>query len=177
MSVESGAPKVESVSRYVAKVPVHGVIGELLQWKLYWELWCRSPAPVKNPNPKRMLPKIQQHQAAESYKAPQYDSIPPLLRPYAPNQPINSRNLTRRSYNPPINTCQGFPLHAEALIDRISLIDNTVDDAMAVVYSSALLQHIFRLSFRRIGRAVGIDVRADVGKQVLAVAGFGYRRA
>jgi hypothetical protein len=48
---------------------------------------------------------------------------------------------------------------------------------MAVVYSSALLQHIFRLSFRRVGRAVGIDVRADVGKQVLAVAGFGYRRA
>lgn len=38
MSVESGAPKVESVSRYVAKVPAHGVIGELPQWKICWEL-------------------------------------------------------------------------------------------------------------------------------------------
>jgi len=31
-------PKVESVFRYVAKVPAHGVIGELLQWKICWEL-------------------------------------------------------------------------------------------------------------------------------------------
>lgn len=44
---------------------------------------------------------------------------------------------------------------------------------MTVVNPPALLQHVLGLFVGRVRGAVGIDVGAHVGEQVLAVAGFG----
>lgn len=44
---------------------------------------------------------------------------------------------------------------------------------MAVVYSSPLLEHVFRLCGARVGRPVRIDVGADVREKVCAVTGVG----
>jgi hypothetical protein len=125
----------------------------------------RCVGPVQKPiflnrpvNATHVLPKVQQHQAAECYKTCQYNPIPSLLRPYAPNQAVYSRDLTRCSYDPPVYTGQGLPLNPKILIDRICLIYDTVNDAVAVIYPPALLQHVLRLCFGRVGGAVGVDV-------------------
>jgi hypothetical protein len=118
-------------------------------------------------------PEEEQYQHTQRNKTRQNNAIPPPLRPNPIDQPINPRHLTRRPNNPTINTRQRLPLHAKRLVHGIGLAEHTIHHVVAVVDAAALLQHVLGLGFSGVGAAVGVDVGAHVGEEVLAVAGLG----
>ena len=121
----------------------------------------------------RALREVQEEQAAKCHETPQNDTVPPLLRSDPAYQSIDPWHLTRDTDDTPVDTRQRLPLHAKALVDGICLGQDTVDDAVAVVQSSSLGQHVLCLGVGGVGGAVRVDVRTDVGEEMLAVASFG----
>ena len=118
--------------------------------------------------------KPQKQQKTKRDKTPQYNAIPPLLRPNPPNQTIKPGNLTRRPHDPPIDTRQRLPLRAETLIDRIRLTQHPIRNTMAPVDPIPLLEHVVRLGVGGVRIPVGGDVGADGGEEIGALAGIVY---
>jgi len=117
-----------------------------------------------------LLSEVKQHQEAEPNETSQNNRIPPLLGPDLPDQIVHSRYLASRTENAAIDTCQSFTLDPEVLVDSIGLAEHTIYHVVTVVYTRALLEHILCLGGARVGSAVGINVRADIGEQIGAVA-------
>ena len=115
------------------------------------------------------LSEIKQHQETEPDEDAEYDTVPPLLRPYPPNQGIDPRYLAGSTRDPPIDTRKSLPLHPKALVNRIRLTENTVRHAVTAVYPSPFVKHIFRFCGGWIGRSVGIDIGSDIRKKVCAI--------
>ena len=105
--------------------------------------------------------KPKQQQKTQRNKTPQYNPVPPLLRPNPPNQTIKPRYLTSRPNNPPINARQRLPLRPKTLIDRIRLTQHPVRNAMAPVDPIPLVKHVVCLGVFGVRVAVSGNVGAD----------------
>ena len=115
------------------------------------------------------LPKPEQQQTTQCNEASQNNPIPPLLRPNPLHQPIDTRNLRRRTRNPPLYAHQTFPLYAKILVYRIRLAEHRVRHIVAIIYTPSLIQHVVCLG--SLARAVGTDVCAHIGEEICAIAG------
>jgi hypothetical protein len=120
-----------------------------------------------------MSSEIEEHEQTKRNERPQHNSIPPLLRPNPPNQPIDPRNLAHHPNDPPIDARQHLPLHPKTLIDRVRLTQHAIRHIMAVIDASPLVEHVFCFGCGGIAGAVGVDVGADGGEEVRAGAGVG----
>ena len=117
-----------------------------------------------------LLHEVQQHQEAEPNETSQDNRIPPLLGSDLPHQIVHSGHLAGRADNPAVDACQSFTLDPEVLVDGIGLAEYAVHHVMTVVDPPALLEHVVCLSCAGIRCAVGINIGADIGEKVGAVA-------
>lgn len=117
---------------------------------------------------------VEQHEKAKGNKTAQDDAIPPPLGTDPRNQPVDSRDLSRRGCDAPIDTGQRLSLNAKVLIDGVCLRQYPVDHAVTLIQAGSFLEHIFCFRFSGIRASKGINVGADVGKEMLTIALFGY---
>lgn len=122
------------------------------------------------------LPEPQYHQDTERNKPRQNKPIPPLLTSNPPHQHINPRNLTRRPYNPPINTSQRFPLRAKLIINSIRLRQYRIRHPMRPLYPLPFTQHILRLRLRRVRATVRLDIIVHIRQQIRLIPRRAYLR-
>ena len=132
-----------------------------------------KPHAAQEGSPTLISHKPQQQQKANCNETPQYNPIPPLLRPNPPNQTIQPGNLTRRPDDPPVDARQRLPLRPETLINRIRLAQHPVRDTVTPIDPVPLVEHVVRFRVGRVRVPVGGDVGADGGEEVGALAGGG----
>lgn len=72
----------------------------------------------------------------------------------------------------PVDAGQGLALQVETVVNGVRLAENTVSHAVAVVNAVALLEHVVGLGGLGVVLAVFINVGADVGQEIGAVAGL-----
>lgn len=119
------------------------------------------------------LPEVHQHQKAESNETAQDDSISPLLGPNLSDQVVHTGYLAGSTDDAPIDAGKSFTLNSKVLVDGICLAEYAVNHVVAVLYSPSLLQHIVGLGRAGDRCVVSVDIGADIGKQIGAVARLG----
>lgn len=105
-----------------------------------------------------ILPEEQQHQKAEPNKAPEDNSIPPLLVSNLADEIVHAGNTASSPDNAPINVGDCLALDTEILIDGIRLAQHAVYHAVAVLDSAPLFEHVLGLGSGGVGCAIGADV-------------------
>jgi len=137
----------------------------------------RTPPKTRhNSTPYPTLPQIQKPQKAHPNKTPQHNPVPAPLRPNPAHNPINPRHAPHHPLHPPPHPIQLLPLHPKVLVHGVSLAQHAVGHGVRVVEAGALVEHVVRFGFGRVGGVVGGDVGADRGEEVGAGAGEGDLR-
>jgi hypothetical protein len=72
--------------------------------------------------------------------------------------------------NPPVDARQGFTLQMKVVINCVRLAENTIRHIVAVVDTIALFQHVIGLGSFGVVLTVFIDIGADIGQKVCAIA-------
>lgn len=114
---------------------------------------------------------------AKRDKAAHNNTVSSLLCRYPANQCVDTGHLARSQCNPALNVGQRLALQSKAIVDRIRLAQDAIRHGMAVVNAVALLEHVFCLGSLGVVGAVLVNVGADIGQKVGAIACLLQRRA
>ena len=115
-------------------------------------------------------PEIQHQQETNCDKSSQNNSISPPLRPYPTYKAVDTRYLCCRRGDPPIDVSKSFSLQSKIFVDRVGLIDNSIDYIVTSIQPCPLLQHVVGFGFGRVVRAIRVDIRSNIGEEMLSVS-------
>lgn len=104
------------------------------------------------------LPEVKNHQKTKPNETAQDNRIPPLLGPDFAHQVVHTRYLTGSANNTTVNAREGLTLHAEVLINGISLAQHAVNHIVTVVNAATLLEHVLLFSCTWVRCAIGVNV-------------------
>lgn len=127
--------------------------------------------------PSRALEYKPKEDEAKRNKTAHDDAVPPLLGRYPANQGIDAGHLAGGARDPALNIGERLALDAEAVVDGVRLAQDAVRHGVAVVDAVALVEHVLGLGGLGVVGAVLVNVGADIGQEVGAVACLAERRA
>lgn len=139
-------------------------------------LSSNSNGPLFHPHPGPPLQEEVEHQEAYRYETSHDNAVPLFSRRYSPNERVNPGHLARGKCDPTVDIIQCLPLQSEAFLNRVCLREHRVGHAVAIVDMPTLVQHVLGLSVGWVLITIGLNVVADIGKEVCAVPCVGEVR-